>query len=376
MSGLRKGMTRGNAALRRTAWFFAMVPVFCVLSSCAAVQPAPTDPRPSITWPLASENSRIVWVKSIAGPADLGIGKGFWRRMLEVVSGEENSSAIARPYGVLRSAAGQIYLADPGAGLVHCLDVVKGSYSIIVNQDGSPLPSPIGLTEDDTGRLYITDSVAGMVYRFDPKDGSLKPLLSKALERPTGIAFHPLSRLLYVADTTASQIVVLDQSGVELRRIGSRGQDSLGFNHPTDLAIDARGQIYVTDSLNFRITLLTPEGQLVRQFGAPGDSQGNFSRPKGIAVDSAGNIYVSDSLRDAVQVFDRDGALQLVFGRNGVGPAQFWLPSGLFIDRHDQIYVTDTYNRRIQVFRHMTNGASVDEDNKTLLFDMPLPPSP
>jgi DNA-binding beta-propeller fold protein YncE len=326
-------------------------------------------------WPFASDNSRVAWVKSIAGPADLGIGKGFWRRMLEAVSGEEDS-AIVRPYGVLRTAAGQIYLADPGSGLVHCLDIVKGTYSIIANRDGSPLRSPIGLTEDDAGRLYITDSVAGMVYRFDPKDGTLKPWLSKVLERPTGIAFHPLSRLLYVADTMASQIVVLDQDGVELRRMGSRGEGILSFNHPTDLAIDARGQIYVTDSLNFRITVLTPEGQVVRQFGSPGDSQGNFSRPKGIAVDSAGNIYVSDSLRDAVQVFDREDALQLVFGRNGIGPGQFWLPSGIFIDRLDQIYVTDTYNRRIQVFRRLTNGASVDEDDKEVLFDMPLPPSP
>lgn len=367
-------MTLSSAALRSAAWFFAMIPAFCFLSACAAGQPAATIPRPSITWTLASENSKVVWIKSIAGPADLGIGKGFWRRMLEVVSGEENS-AIVRPYGVLRTVAGQLYLADPGAGQVHCLDIVKGKYSVIGSQDGSPLRSPIGLTEDDAGRLYITDSVTGMVYRFDPKDGSLKPWLSKALERPTGIAFHALNRLLYVADTKASQIVVLDKNGVEVRRIGSRGEDIMSFNRPTDLFIDAHGQIYVTDSLNFRITVLTPEGQMVRQFGAPGDDQGYFSRPKGIAVDSAGNIYVSDSLRDAVQVFDQNGAPQLVFGRKGVGPGQFWLPSGLFIDRYDQIYVADTYNRRIQVFRFLSNGFVKDAGEETGLFEMPLSPS-
>jgi sugar lactone lactonase YvrE len=291
--------------------------------------------------------------------------------MLEVVSGEEKST-IVRPYGVLRTAAGLLYLSDPGAGLVHCLDIVKGDYSVIGGQDGSPLRSPIGLTEDDAGRLYITDSITGMVYRFNPKDGSLKPLLSKALERPTGIAFHARNRLLYVADTKANQIIVLDQNGIEVRRIGSRGEGITGFNRPTDLAVDACGQIYVTDAFNFRIIVLTPEGQMVRQFGAPGDAQGYFSRPKGIAVDSAGNIYVSDSLMDAVQVFDQNGALQLVFGRNGVGPGQFWLPSGLFIDRRDQIYVVDTYNRRIQVFRYMSNGGDEEAGDEVDLFDKPL----
>jgi len=264
-------------------------------------------------------------------------------------------------------------VADPGAGQVHCLDIVKGTYSVIGSQEGSDMRSPIGLAEDDAGRLYITDSITGKVYRFDPREGSLKPLLSKTLDRPTGIAFHPVSRQLYVADTTASQIVVLDLNGIELRRMGSHGEGLLSFNRPTDLAIDARGQIYVTDSLNFRITVLTPEGQVVRQFGAPGDSMGFFSRPKGIAVDSVGNIYVSDSLRDAVQVFDQNGAMQLVFGRKGVGPAQFWLPSGIFIDRYDQIFVTDTYNRRIQVFRFLPNGFGESAGEKVGLLESAAP---
>lgn len=364
-----------GAGLLHAARFIAMIPAFCCLSSCAAGHTAATIPRPSISWPLASTHSKVVWVKNIADPADLGIKKGFWRRVLEVISGEEINGAIVRPYGVLRTATGVLFLADPGAGVVHCLDIVKGAYSVIGSQEGSPLRSPIGLTEDDAGRLYITDSVTRRVYRFDPTDDSLKPLLTTPLERPTGIAFNAVNRLLYVADTMANQIVVFDQYGVEHQRIGSTGEGVANFNHPTDLAIDSHGQLYVTDSLNFRITVLTPEGQVLRQFGAPGDAQGNFRRPKGIGVDSAGNIYVSDSLLDAIQVFDQNGALKLVFGMNGTGPGQFWLPSGLFIDRRDQIYVADTYNRRIQVFRYLLNGLDENGDVETDLFDKPLPPS-
>jgi sugar lactone lactonase YvrE len=376
MFGYRWGMTQWSSALRRSARFMGLIPFCCVFASCATSQPAPSVARVSISWPLALTQSRVVWIKNISGPADLGLSSSFWKRMLEMASGGETSSNFVRPYGVLRAATGVLYLTDPGAGLVHCLDVSKGAYSAIVGQEGSPLPSPIGLAEDETGRLYITDSIAGMVYRFDPKDGSLKPLLSKALERPTGIAFHPLNKLLYVADTMARQIVVLDQNGVELRRLGSYGDGIKDFNRPTDLTIDARGQIYVTDPFNFRIMVMTPEGQVVRQFGAPGDDQGLFSRPKGIAVDSAGNIYVSDSLKDTVQIYGQYGAFQLELGRNGGGPGQFWQPSGLFIDRRDQIYVADTYNRRIQVFRYLPLGANGDEEGTVDLFDKSLLPTP
>ncbi len=363
-----------HTALRVVTRFLALIPLFSVLAACATAQPAATPPRTSISWPVGSAEGKVVWVRNITSPADIGIGTGLWQRMLDVVSGGDNSS-IVRPHSVLRTAAGGLYLADPGRGVVHGLDITNRAYTVISGREGVPLRSPIGLAEDNLGRLYITDSMTAMVYRFTPGDGSLKPLLSQPMERPTGIAFNPVNKLLYVADTLASQIVVIDQNGLIKWRIGKHGEGEAGFNRPTDLVIDARGQIYVTDSLNFRITVLTPEGQVVRQFGAPGDAGGSFSRPKGIAVDSVGNIYIADALIDAVQVFNQNGALQLLFGRNGSDPGQFWLPSGLFIDRYDQIYVADTYNRRIQIFRYLPHGSDEDEGNDADLFDKPLKPS-
>ena len=363
----------GRTALRRMAPLLILILLFSMLAACATGQQTAARPRAGISWPLASAQGRVVWVKNITGPEDVGSGSGFWQRLQDVVIGATNSP-IVRPYGVLRSAAGVIYLTDPGRGVVHCLDIPNSTYAIISSRDDAPLRSPIGLTEDNSGRIYITDSMAGMVYRFTPKDGTLKPLLTQELERPTGIAFNPVNSMLYVADTLASKIVVMDQNGIIQRRISGRAGGNIGFNRPTDLTIDARGLIYVTDSLNFRITLITPEGQIVSQFGVPGDTGGSFSRPKGIAVDSSGNIYVNDSLMDAVQVFDKNGALQLLFGRNGTGPGQFWLPSGLFIDRLDQIFIADTYNRRIQIFRYLAHSDDVIEGNDVDLFDKPLLP--
>lgn len=357
--------------LRQIALFMVMFASLAVLAACATSQTAATAVSRDISWPLASSPGRVVWVRNITGPADIGSGSGFWQRLSEVVSGAE-SSPIIRPHGLLRSAAGALYLTDPGRGMVHCFDITKSTYSVIAPRDDAPLSSPIGITEDSAGRIYITDSMTASVYRYTPADGTLKLLLSKALERPTGIAFNPVNNMLYVADTLASQIVIVDLNGVVIRRIGALGEGSTGFNRPTDLAVDARGQIYITDSLNFRITVMTPEGQVINQFGSPGDAGGSFSRPKGIAVDSTGNIYVNDSLMDAVQVFDQSGELQLMFGRKGTEPGQFWMPSGLFVDRLDQVYVADTYNRRIQIFRYLPSDDDAHEGNGAGLFDKVL----
>jgi len=361
------------APVRRAVGIGAASAVYLLLSACIGAQGIhEVKPEATLDWSVGSQGARIAWVKTITGFEDLGLVKGFWNRALELLTGGRDR-LIARPYGVLHDSAGRLYLADPGGGVVHCLDIGRGRYSVIGGGQESPLRSPIGLAEDDRGRLYITDSSSGMVYRHDPGDGSLRPFLATRLKRPTGIAFNPLNKLIYISDTLDSQIVAVGQDGIVRSRLGAPGDGATNFNHPTDLAIDRNGQIFVTDSLNFRIMVLTPEGQVVRQFGDAGDARGYFSRPKGIAIDSAGHIYVCDSLRDAVQVFDGEGKPQLVFGKAGSGRGQFWMPSGLYIDGSDYIFVADTYNKRIQVFRYISGEDAHAADESKLIVGPVLP---
>lgn len=340
-------------AIARTGLLIAAI---ALLAACSAGKAVLQEPSPvnNPEWPLGNTGERIEWIRNIADTRELGSAGGFWRRVRELVAGADTHGLVT-PYGVFVDKARRLYVTDPGARVVHCTDMAKGRYFAIGDEGPPFLSTPIGLAQDERGRVYITDSTLGMVFRYDPEDASLTPLLAKRLGRPTGIAFHPQNHLLYVVDTLAGQVVAVDQGGVERKRIGSRGEGAIQFNRPTDITINARGEILVLDALNFRISVLSPEGQLVRQFGEPGDAEGYFSRPKGVAVDSSGHIYVGDSQRDMIQVFDGNGSLISVFGKNGVGKGRFWMPSGLFIDSRDYIYVADTYNKRIQIFRHITN---------------------
>lgn len=360
------GFRLPQRTLRRVAALAALA-ILCTVCGCSSVQ-VMNKPRPELPreWPLESDGARVVWVRTIADFKEFGQGRGFWRRALELLGGAEEQRSIVRPYGVVHDASGRLYLADPGAGVVHCLDLKLGSYSVIGAGTSSPLRSPIGLASDHLGKLYISDSVTGMVYRYDSVDGSLRPFLAKKLTRPTGMAFNPVNRMLYIVDTVESQVVAVGLDGIERDRLGASGADGGDFNHPTDIAVDGIGQLLVTDSLNFRITVLTPEGEILHHFGAVGDAEGQFSRPKGIAVDSAGHVYVCDALRDAVLVFDAAGKPLLTFGRAGSDNGQFWMPSGLYIDRSDHIYVADTFNKRIQIFKYLSveEAHPGDESNR------------
>jgi DNA-binding beta-propeller fold protein YncE len=337
-----------------------VITVCALLAACAGKAPVPdASPVGAPEWILGDTGERIEWVRTISDIQEAGAAGGFWTRASDLIAGagaDTNVQGLKNPYGVVVDTARRLYVSDPGLRLVHCLGLAKKEYFVIGGNAPFTLVSPVGLTLDDRDRLYITDSTAGMVFRYDPADGSLKPILAKRLGRPTGIAFHPQNHLLYVVDTLAGQIVVLDLNGAEQKRIGGRGDGAAQFNFPTDIAVSAKGELYVLDALNFRVSVMTPEGQPLFRFGEPGDAPGYFTRPKGVAVDHSGHIYIGDSQRDVVQVFNGKGTLLSTFGSNGSGKGRFWGPSGMFIDSRDYIYVADTFNRRIQVFRHLTGS--------------------
>jgi sugar lactone lactonase YvrE len=356
-SSLKKKATQAGASLL----LVLLLAVPALLCGCAAANAPAELTKREIFWPPSPFEPRIQWVREIHNRQDAGIGKGFWKRVVEFVAGEEKEG-ISKPYGIYVDARKRLFVADTGRGIVHAFNMQDNEYLLIGHDDTRVFQAPIAITGDDADFLYITDSAAGTVFRYSIREKKLTPFIAGKLRQPTGIAFHSKKQLLYVTDTASHQIVVFDLNGLERFRIGGRGETPGFFNYPTDLCIDSGGDLYVTDALNARIQVFSNDGKFLRMFGTAGDSPGYFAKPKGVAVDNEGHIYVSDAIQDSVQIFDKTGELMLAFGENGNGAGQFWMPSGVFIDSSDTIYVADSYNQRIQIFRYLKNS-----DEKTVL---------
>jgi DNA-binding beta-propeller fold protein YncE len=327
-----------------------------LLTACAGPTPLHgSKPSAILEWPQQTTGPKVAWVKTIANSLDAGITKGFWTRVVELITGADDRR-ILRPYGVLFDSAERLYIADHGAGVIHFMDTKAGKYTVIGGNHDTALRTPIGLAVDGQGLLYITDSTAAALFRFDPAEGSLVRLPVQGVLRPTGIVYNKVNNLLYIVDTIGNQVVCVNTAGKEQFRFGATGDEAGEFNRPTDIAVDKRGQLYLTDALNYKIRIFTMRGEPVGRFGAAGDAMGDLNKPKGVAVDSDGHIYVSDALLDTIQVFDAAGHLLNSFGGRGTANGALWMPSGLFIDSQDYIFVADTFNQRIQVFRY-TAGA-------------------
>jgi len=240
--------------------------------------------------------------------------------------------------------------------------------------EGQEVSHPIAVAVGEDGDLFFLTRAGASraLHRCDYRGVRLGEIEITGLP-DTYSAFRP-SRietrkgLLYLADITALQIVVVERSGqfvrgydihdVLLRRLmDSRRVDEKALKELKGLAVemggfsvDRSGNIYFTVPVWFIACRLTANGQL-EEFGMAGSGTGKFGVAAGIVADDHGFIYVTDHLRCVVMVFSSDLEFQTEFGYRGAGPANLVVPDDVEIDGHGQLYVSQAANRGVSVFR-------------------------
>ena len=211
------------------------------------------------------------------------------------------------------------------------------------------LRQPMAIATKGT-RLFVANSLASEVLVLDAsglveKAIALEGQPGDKAPRPIGIAAGPDGTIV-VADAENHRVLFLDSDGLVVNQMGKglRADGRDGFNVPAAITIDAAGYIYVVDTLNGRVVKLSPNGAFLAEFGRLADTAGSLARPKGVAVDAAGRVLVSDGLQAAIEVFGPDGTYLGVIGRRDPGDVKagsvFEAPGALWLSG-DQLTVID-----------------------------------
>ncbi|HEX2839370.1 MAG TPA: 6-bladed beta-propeller [Phycisphaerales bacterium] len=341
----------------RSAKLLMMLPV--ALVGCTGTPGVVFDQTEAASaWPPPPDQPRLRYVGQIKTAGDLKPGLGVGESIGEFLFGKEEALGMVSPMGVCTNGGDEVYIADSAAQLVHVFNLKNRKYQRWTPKP--PLPAfaqPVAIAYDTAGRrVLVSDPAAGVIFAFNQRGECTGTLGDGILRRPCGVAVHPTTGVIAVADVDAHQIVFLASTGADHARLGSRGTDPGRFNFPTYVAYDGAGRLYVSDSLNFRVQAFAPDHAFLRSIGTKGDMPGYFSQPKGLAVDAEDHLYVVDANFEAVQVFSTEGQLLMTFGREGKGPGEFWLPAGIATDPSGRVWVADSYNRRVQVFQYLGAG--------------------
>ena len=325
---------------------FSSVAILVLFISASSV--AQTDT--GLVWPKPPDPPRIRHIETIAaGHAFKKESGGFFSKLVKFVLGDHQQSRwMVQPVGIAVSNDGILYVADPGAGGVHVMNLPKEQYDFVAETKFGKFESPVGVAVAPNGDVYVADSKRGdVVVLDDDRDGKLQ--FNANMQRPTGLAIT--GGRLYVADPGKQKIIMYDLSGTYVGEFGQRGIGDGEFNYP--ISVSAGSTVRVVDALNYRVEMFDPSDKYLGKYGRQGSAAGYFASPKALSCDSDGNIYTVDALMDNLQIHNPKGELLLAFGKQGDRNGEFMSPAGIAFDQHDKFYVVDMLNERIQIFQYL-----------------------
>jgi sugar lactone lactonase YvrE len=316
-----------------------------------------------LMWPpeMAGEVPRYFYAGEITGEnnfvrpgSETGAVKNMVARFVDIIIGETPPLLLDRPVSGAVDESGRIFVTDMGHAGVFVFDENAGKLSVWDKAAGAlGFIAPVGIAVGPEGQVFVADPELALVARLDRTGNTLEPIGKGQLQRPTGLAYEPKSKFLFVSDTQAHQIKVFDLDGKLQLILGEQGEGPGQFNYPTYIAV-SQEKLYVSDTLNARVQVIsTPTGRFLATVGNRGLFVGNLVRPKGVAVDSEHNIYVIESYHDYMLVYNRRGKFLLPIGGIGDGPGNFHLPAGVWVDARNRVFVADMLNRRVAVFQFL-----------------------
>ena len=263
-------------------------------------------------------------------------------------------TGLNRPHGIAVSNNGDIVVAEWGA---HCITTLNKagkkvrSFGTKGAKEGQFIyPHGVAITND--GHILVTDNFRLQKLTTDgvcvKSVGSSESGSGRLqFNTPAGIAVHPTTRQIFVADGGNNRIQVFNNDLTFSRTIAPTGNKS--FNIPFDVALDIEGYLYVAEYWSHCITKLTTKGQYITRFCSYGSAPGQLHCPSSLTINN-NLVYVTEEDNNRVSIFDTNGTFIHCFGKEGSEEGEFTVPHGITTDTFGNLYVGDTYNNRIVVY--------------------------
>ena len=257
-------------------------------------------------------------------------------------------TGLKKPYGIAVNDNGDIVVTEWSA---HCVTIVNKEGEKVrsfgsrgTNEGQFTYPRGVAITNDK--HILVTDEHRLQKLTFDgvcvQSVGSSESGRGQLqFYYPMGIAVHPTTGLVFVADSWNNRIQVFNSDLTYAH--------SIQVNSPFDASLDSDGIVYVTERYNHCITKLTTAGECITRFGSEGSAPGQLNYPYSLTINN-NLVYVSEYGNHCVSVFDTKGTFLHCFGKLGSGEGEFDRPHGITTDTFGNLYVSDTDNNRLVVY--------------------------
>ena len=259
------------------------------------------------------------------------------------------------------------------------ISTVAGNGTLGYSGDGGPatsaeLGNPSGVALDGSGNLYIADSFDGCIRKVD-QNGIISTLATASVAR---VVADGAGNVYYSA--WGEGVWRIDSQGVSRvvgnGTPGFSGDGGPATNAQVSgvdgLAFDSEGNLYVADVFNNDIRKIDTNGIITtvagnQQSGFDGDggpaTSAQLNGPTDVQIDAGGNLYIADSSNNRIRKVNADGTINTIaggdYGYAGDGGlasnAQFKVPAALALDANGDLFIADTGN---YVIREVNVGST------------------
>ncbi len=311
---------------------------------------------------------------------------------------------VTNPNQVTVDKYGNIYIAEEYVvrklGRDGSSSIIAGTGSRGYSGDGglainARLLGAADVAVDNSGNVYIADFVGCMIRKVNPlgiiytiagngqsySTGDGGPAILATVATPIALAIDVNGNLL-VAERHGHCVRSISPSGI-ITTIAGNGEAGFSgdggpainasLNQPTDVAVDADGNVYIADCANNRIRKITRDGIITTIAGTKDegyDADGTpaihcrLTGPYGIFVDGKKNIYFSDNGNAIIRVINNKGIISTIAGTpqvwgysgdNGAArKGKIKNPGGVALTSDGSLLIADFGNNAI---RKVTNAA-------------------
>ena len=257
---------------------------------------------------------------------------------------------------------------------------------------------PAGVAFDAAGNIFIADTNNFRIRRITPAgvittyagsgisgySGDGVSAVNAQLRSPRRVVAAP-DGTLFIADSEDHRVRRVSPGGIISTYAGNGQQGYSGdggtaitarLDGPSDVALDAAGNLYIAELGNLRVRRVTPGGIISTYAGngniiSTGDggqaTAAGLAGPTSLAMDAAGNLYIGE-FQGKVRRVTPAGIISTVAGSNSLGYAGDGGPAtsarlgnvqGIAIDPSGNLLIADTTNHRI---RKVTPGGLISTE--------------
>ena len=263
------------------------------------------------------------------------------------------SAELNYPSGVAINAEGNLFIADSNNGRLRRVDTngimttVAGNGTFSFSGDGG------AATNAGLGASGVTVDVGGNLFIADLGNNRIRKVTTNGI-------------IMTVAGNGTNSFFATGVISTNSYSGDGGAATNAALNSPTDVAVDAGGNLFIADSRNNRIRMValngiitTVAGNGTQSYSGDGGTATNaaLNSPNGIAMDANGNLLIADTGNNRIRKVDINGIITTLAGNGTNGysgdgsaatNAEILHPSGVAVDTAGNVFIADTYNERIR----------------------------